>query len=509
MSESTPPAALRMEGIAKSFTGTRAVRAVDFVVQAGEIHALAGSNGAGKSTLMKVAQGVVRPDAGTVWIGGHRMEPGSSDPRRWGLAMVFQDFSLAPSLSVLDNIFLGAEPVHAGVLVDERREHREAATLLERLGVAVDLRAEVGSLGVGEQQMVEIAKALRLARTALLLDEPTAALSEREIDRLFTVLGEVRSLGIGIVFITHHLKEIFRIADRVTVMRDGEVAMTSAVDQTDLPSVIRAMVGGDLADEPHRSVPAGGIGDHPLLSARSLSVGTKLRELDFDLMPGEVMGVAGLAGSGRTVLLKALFGAIPARGEVSIRGKPLRHRSPADAISRGMYLIPENRHSEGVILEHSVRENLVLSLLSELRRGPFHDTAAGTALAERVATELSIRLRSIHQRVVSLSGGNQQKVVLGKALASDSKLLLLDEPTFGIDVQTAADLRARTRRFVAEGNAALWVSSDLREVIEVADRILVLADGEVKQIVSNGPKRVSEEWLLHAIQRADDARPAA
>jgi len=509
MPQVTEPLALRMEAIEKTYAGTHAVGGVDFAVRAGEIHALAGSNGAGKSTLMKIAQGVVRPDAGSVWIGGHRMEhSGSGEARRAGLAMVFQDFSLAPTLSVLDNIFLGAEPVRALTLVDRDQELREASELLDRLGVVVDLRAEVGRLGVGEQQMVEIAKALRLARTALLLDEPTAALSEREIDRLFGVLSEVRSLGIGIVFITHHLREIFRIADRVTVLRDGQVAMSQAIGETNLQTVIRATVGSDLPEEVNTVATSHEESDTSLLRVRSLSVGAKLRDLNFEVMPGEILGVAGLAGSGRTVLLKALFGAIRSQGTISLDGHQLTLRGPAEAIRAGIYLIPENRHAEGVILTHGVRENLVVSLLGELRSGPFYDAKSADSLARRIVRELSIRLQSLGQPVSSLSGGNQQKVVLGKALASNSKLLLLDEPTFGIDVRTAADLRARTRAFTDEGNAAMWVSSDLREVIEVADRILVLADGRAKQIVPNAPEKVTEEWLIHAIQRSRERSAA-
>jgi ribose transport system ATP-binding protein len=499
-----------MRSVTKVYGTTEVVRRVDFDVQASEVHALAGSNGAGKSTLMKIAQGVVRPSDGSVWVGGHPLM--FSDPdesRRAGLAMVFQELSLAPTLSVIDNIFLNAEPTRQRVLIDGDQERREARELFERLDVKIDLDAEVSRLGVGEQQMVEIAKALRLTRVALLLDEPTAALSEREIRRLFDIIRQIASLGVGIVFITHHLREIFQIADRVTVLRDGQVAMTSAISDTELPAVVRSMVGTDL----HAARPTAGYVSAPAeaaaLAVRDLGVGDKLHGISFDAYRGEIIGIAGLAGSGRTTLLKALFGAIPHTGTVSLNGAEVRATSPAEAIRAGIYLIPENRHQEGVVLIHSVADNLLMSLLSRLRRGPLYDSARARRVARELVAEMSIQAESIDQIVESLSGGNQQKVVVGKALASDSSLLLLDEPTFGIDVRTGAELHIRARDFVNQGNAALWVSSDLREVIEVCDRILVIADGELKEVVSNKPDRVSEERLVHAIQRSGNGHRSA
>lgn len=494
--------ALRMVDISKVFGTTEVLTRVDFEVGTGEVHALAGSNGAGKSTLMKIARGVVEPTTGEVYVGPHRLTfSDPTEPKRAGLAMVFQELSLAPTLSALDNVFLAAERT-TRALVDETAEREEATELLERLGVRIDLNAEVYRLGVAEQQMVEIAKALRLARVALLLDEPTGALSIREVRRLFEVLRQVAALGVGIVFVTHHLGEIFEIADRVTVLRDGAVAMSAPIGDVSLTQIVHAMVGQEFAELTEAEVhPV--IARDPLLHVEDLGVAGKLDNISFAVHQGEICGLAGLAGSGRTVLLKALFGTVRhSAGRLTLRGEPYHPAGPADAIDAGVYLIPENRRTEGLVLSHAVGDNLVLSLLGRLRRGLLLDSSRARSIARAMVDALKIKPALIDPAAESLSGGNQQKVVLGKALATESRLLLLDEPTFGIDVTTAADIRARVRRFADEGGAAIWVSSDLREVIEVADRILVLADGHIKQVLVNRPTPVSEARLLHAIQRS-------
>jgi ABC-type sugar transport system ATPase subunit len=322
------------------------------------------------------------------------------------------------------------------------------------------------------------------------------------VHRLFDVLRQVAALGVGIVFITHHLGEIFEVADRVTVLRDGSVALSAPISQVSLSEVVRAMVGqelGEVSAGNHRPTAA----EEPLLRVTDLVVDRKLDRISFDLQPGEICGLAGLAGSGRTVLLKSVFGTVRrSSGQLTLKGESFHPQGPADAIAAGVYLIPENRRIEGLILQHSVADNLVLSLIRQLRRLVLFDAARARSLARELMDALSIKAASTDALVESLSGGNQQKVVLGKALATDSRVLLLDEPTFGIDVKTAADIRARVRRFVEEGRAALWVSSDLREVIEVSDRILVLADGRIKEVIVNRPRPVSEARLLHAIQRS-------
>jgi ribose transport system ATP-binding protein len=353
--------------------------------------------------------------------------------------------------------------------------------------------------------MVEIAKALRLARVALLLDEPTGALSIREVRRLFEVLRQVAALGVGIVFVTHHLSEIFEIADRVTVLRDGSVAMSAPIGTVSLSEIVQAMVGQEYS-ESTESEQRPLTEREPLLRDENLVVDGKLDDISLEVHKGEICGLAGLAGSGRTVLLKALYSTVRhSRGQLTLRGAPYDPTGPADAIKAGVYLLPENRRTEGLVLSHSVADNLVLSLIGRLRRGLIFDTSRARSIARTMVSALNIKPSSIDVPAESLSGGNQQKVVLGKALATQSQLLLLDEPTFGIDITTAADLRVRVRRFADEGGAAIWVSSDLREVIEVSDRILVLADGHIKQVIINRPTPVSEARLLHAIQRSGAA----
>ncbi len=500
--------ALRMRGIVKTFGRTQALRGVDFQVRKGTVHGLVGANGAGKSTLMKIAEGAVRPSAGELLVGPTRIafsEPGEA--RASGLGMVFQERSLVPTLSVLDNIFLNAERTLPGRLVHVRAERAEASRLFERLGTSVPLDAEVGQLGIGEQQMVELAKALRLAKVALVLDEPTSALSDHEVQRLFGIVRQIAALGTGVVFITHHLNELFDLCDEVTVLRDGRVSLSCPVRRTDMVSLVRHMVGEDLArglPEPAaRAAPPPG---QAALRVEELSVPGRLTGVSFDIVPGEILGVAGLAGSGRKELLRALFGAAPVSGG-RIRGPSgdLRLRAPADAIRRGIFLVPEDRHRHGLVVDHSVEANVTLPLLGRLRRGLLYDRRRSTRLTHSAVRELAIKAEGPEQPVAALSGGNQQKVVVAKALSAGSRLLLLDEPSSGVDVRTAAELRERVRRFVDDGNAAVWSSSDLHELVAVADRLLVLVDGRLKRVLANRPAPVSAEALTHAIQREDPA----
>jgi ribose transport system ATP-binding protein len=497
--------ALDMTAISKRFGPTLVLDDVTFRVRPGRIHGLVGHNGAGKSTLMKIALGAVPPSTGTVSVGGRQLTfSRPAEARTAGAGMVLQELSLIPTLSVVDNIFLNAERTGPLGTIAGRAERREARSLLEELGITgVSTSALVGELSIAQQQMVEIAKAFRLGRRLLILDEPTAPLSRQEVARLFELVRQAAALGTGIVFITHHLREIFEVCDEVTVLRGGREVLSAGTSETSLDEVVAALVGGSL-----RVIEAGGTGPFPsgrppLLEVEGLTVQGKLEDISFSLAPGEIVGVAGLAGSGRTTLLQALFGAIrPDRGRVRLDGARYRPRGPAGAIARGAFLVPEDRHVHGVILEHTIEQNVVLPILRELRRLCFFSARAAGRAVERILATLDVRATGRHQVVQELSGGNQQKVVFSKALLSRPRVLLLDEPTFGVDVQTAAEVIRRVRQEVATGRAAVWVSSDLTELLQVSDRILVLADGGIRRVLRRGSVDFTEEALLHAMQRA-------
>ncbi len=498
----SPNLALEMLGIRKVYGATEVLHGVDLQVRPGSIHALVGANGAGKSTLLKIADGATAATTGRILVNGlERQFASPVEARRSGIGMVFQERSLLPDLSVADNIFLNDEVSRAG-WINWRAEVRESSRIFDRLRVRISPAALVGQLGVGDQQMVEIAKALRLATSVLILDEPTAALSEREVQRLFTVARQIASSGVGIVYVSHRIAEVFELCDEVTVLRDGRVVLTAALADTDMRRIVEAIAGG-VVREMHGPSEARGqeLDQPPMLEVRKVEVGTKLRDISFEVRPGEILGVAGLAGSGRSTLLKALFGAVPNRaGEIRVAGRRANPASPADAVRKGLYLIPEDRKTEGLVMSHSIEANLALSILRRLCVGPFFSVARSARLAQQTIGQLRIQTKDERQAVEWLSGGNQQKVVLGKAFSAGGRVLLLDEPTFGVDVGSAAEITARVRAFTDEGNSVVWVTSELREMIKVADRILILADGTVRDIVSNWPERRTEPEITHLIQ---------
>ena len=500
---------LELLGITKVYGTTEVLHGVDLRVRARSMHALVGANGAGKSTLLKIAVGATPVTAGRVLVNGlERHFAGPLEARKAGIGMVFQERSLVPDLSVADNILLNGEMKRAG-LIDKRAEVRETRRIFEQLGVPISPIALVGQLGVADQQMVEIAKALRLATSVLILDEPTAALSEREVRRLFAVIRQIASSGVGIVYVSHRLAEVFELCDEISVLRDGRIAMSTTVVKTNMREVVEAIVGGVVQDAPegsamgetHLDRPSKVREQAPVLEVHGLHVSSKLQDLSFEVRSGEILGVAGLAGSGRSTLLKALFGVIPRRsGEISIAGRKVNPISPAEAIVRGLFLIPEDRKTEGLVLSHSVEANLVVSILRHLRIGPFVNGRRSARVALQAIERLRIQPRDHRQPVEWLSGGNQQKVVLGKAFNARGRVLLLDEPTFGVDVRSRAGIKALVRAFADEGNGVVWVTSDLRELREVADRILILADGTVRDIVSNWPQRRTESEITHLMQ---------
>ncbi|WP_432012957.1 sugar ABC transporter ATP-binding protein [Streptomyces cucumeris] len=467
---------LRMEGVRKTFPGVVALDGVDFDLRRGEVHVLLGENGAGKSTLIKMLSGAHRPDGGRVLVDGTPVRiDGAQDAERLGIATIYQEFNLVPDLSVAENIFLGRQPRRFG-MIDRHTMYERAAELLARVGVDVSPRTRVRDLGIARLQMVEIAKALSLEARVLIMDEPTAVLTTEEVDKLFRIVRRLREDGVGIVFITHHLEEIAALGDRVTVLRDGR-SVTQVPAATDQDELVRLMVGRSIEQQyPRERADAG----EPLLKVEGLTRDGSFHDIGFEVRAGEVVGLAGLVGAGRTEVVRALFGADPYdSGTVEVAGAPLRRHDVVAAMAAGVGLVPEDRKGQGLLLDASVQENLGLVTLRSATRAGLVDRAAQRRAAERVAEQLAVRMAGLDQRVRTLSGGNQQKVVIGKWLLADSRVLILDEPTRGIDVGAKVEIYQLINELTASGHAVLMISSDLPEVLGMSDRVLVMAQGRI------------------------------
>jgi ribose transport system ATP-binding protein len=412
--------------------------------------------------------------------------------------MIFQEFSLVPTLTVAQNIYLTREARTRRGLLDDRALDRQASELLAELGVDIDPRAEVGRLGAASMQLVEIAKALSQDARVLIMDEPTASLARSEVEALVRIIDRLKQRGIAIIYITHRLEEVMAVADRVTVLRDGRLVGTRPTSELDVEALIEFIVGrsvGQALKRDERSVDRSGT---PLLSLRGVSTSTGLDGIDLDLYAGEIVGIAGLMGSGRSELARAVFGVDAlSSGEIRLRGERVRIRRPAEAIEHGIVLVPEDRRTQGLVLSHSVEGNLTLALLQRLSRGGLLDDGEGAAIAERYVARLGIRARSLDTPVRRLSGGNQQKVVLAKWLATEPDVLILDEPTVGVDINTRSEIADLVRSLADQGKAVLAISSELAEVLALADRILVLRDGRIHRSVGRGD--VADEPELHRL----------
>jgi ribose transport system ATP-binding protein len=467
---------LQMRGITKRFPGVIALDDVDLQLERGEVHVLLGENGAGKSTLVKILSGAYPPDEGEILIDGRPARiPSAIAAQRLGISTIYQEFNLVPGLSVAENIFLGRQPRRLGV-VDRRTMGSRAAEILERIRVRVRPDDRVADLSVAQRQMVEIAKALSLDARILIMDEPTAVLSEQEIRHLFGIIGDLKRSGVSIIFISHHLEEVGMVGDRVTILRDGKVAgHTSA--QAPAAEFVRLMVGRSIENHyPRRRTEPGEV----LLRVRDLSRKGVLQGISLELHAGEVVGVAGLVGAGRTELMRAIFGADPIdSGEVWVGNHRIGSGDLRQARRQGVGLVPEDRQGQGLVLPLSVGENLTLVALQDstqlgmVRRGELHGRA------ERMVRDLRIRTPGLGQVVRNLSGGNQQKVVIGKWLLADARVLILDEPTRGIDVGAKVELYELMNKLTAQGTGILMVSSDLPEVLGMSDRILVMSEGRI------------------------------
>lgn len=481
---------VRLRGVSKEFPGVVAVDGVDLDILPGEVHVVAGENGAGKSTLMKLLSQVERPTAGEIYISGERVEfHGPGHAQRLGVAMVYQEFALAPHLSVAENLFLGREPGRAG-FVNRRAEKEEARELLGRVGLEIDPDRLVSTLTVAEQQRVEIAKALAIDAKVVIMDEPTATLAEKEIEELFGVIRDLTAHGRAVLYISHRLDEIFRIADRVTVMRDGKVVATLPVEELDEAGLVRLMVGREIGNlYPKPEVEIGDV----LLRVRGLSRGEKLKGCSFEVRSGEILGFAGLVGAGRTELARAVFGADPVdEGEIELEGRRLRIRKPQDAIEAGIGYLTEDRKGEGLALQLGVDQNITLASLPTWLG--FIGLGRERSIAERRREQLNIRTPSVRRKVQVLSGGNQQKVVVARWLETRAKVLFFDEPARGIDVGAKAEMFSLIGELAMEGRGIVLISSYLPELINMCDRILVMRDGSVAGVLER--EEFSEERII-------------
>jgi D-xylose transport system ATP-binding protein len=504
---------LKAEGISKSFPGVQALREVSFDLRAGEVHALCGENGAGKSTLIKLLSGIHPHGSyeGRFAVGEEEARFASiADAGRVGIAVIYQELALVEEMTVAENLFLGVEPKRVGgLLMDWPKVYREARALLGKFQVELDPAARVADLGVGQKQLVEIVKALAKESRILILDEPTAALAEHEVQVLLGILQDLKKRGIACIYISHKLEEVFAVADRITVLRDGASIVTKAAGELDKGQVIRHMVGREIEDLfPRR---AGAVGE-VVLEVRGLDAGgaegseMELREVSFSLRAGEVLGIGGLMGAGRTELLMHLFGCWGKRrsGEVMLLGKETGKAGPAELLKRGLALVSEDRRRYGLVLEQEIGFNLSLAALAQFTRLGLVDRQAERRQNESFFAALRVKAPGLEAVVGKLSGGNQQKVVLGKVLMTEPKVVLLDEPTRGIDVGAKLEIYELVNQLTAEGKAVILVSSELPELIGMSDRILMLHEGRVGGEFTRA--EATQERLMEAAMGARETR---
>ncbi len=511
---STAAVRLEMRHITKSFGGVQALSDVSLAGHAAEVHALCGENGAGKSTLMKILAGAITEFEGEIVLNGRTVVfAGPRDAEDAGIRIIYQELNLVPELSVAANIFLGREKTRGVGWLDNRAMEAEARRLFDRLGTPINPRAQIGDLRIGDQQMVEIAKALTFDAAILIMDEPTSALSDAEVHRLFRVIADLRQAGTTILYISHKMNEVFTLADRVTVLRDGQFVATATRAETNAAQVVRWMVGREIAAMHYEPHPISG---RAMLDVAGLSLPSPplsgrpaLANLTFQVHAGEVLGVAGLLGAGRTELLEALFGAspLPPTGTITLDGQPVRFRNPGEAIAAGVALVTEDRKALGLFSAMTVAENITIRRLGALTRGGLIDgRAEARAVAESIE-RLAIKTAGGGAAITSLSGGNQQKCIIARWLLIAPKLLLLDEPTRGIDVGAKAEIYNLIRRLVKDGMAIIMTSSELPELLTVADRIVVLCEG--RKTAELPRAEASEEAIMHAATQFLDRAKAS
>lgn len=479
--------AVRMTDISKHFGGVRALENVSLEVYAGEVHALLGGNGAGKSTILKVLNGVHVPTTGTIEVAGQKLDVHSPEASRAaGIAMNYQEMSLVPTLTVAQNVFLTREAKTGRGFINDAEAERKTAELFATLGVDVNPRALVGDLGAGQKQLTEIAKAISQDARVLVLDEPSTALAVSDVDRLFAFLRTLKEKGTAIIYVSHRMDEIARIADRATILRDGRHVITAPLSELPIETMIEHIVGRrslGLADVERGDTTRG----EALVELRGVSGRDKPVDVSLTLYRGEVLGLAGLLGSGRSSLVRLIAGIDPmTAGSILIRGEPVRLRKPGDAIRAGIALVPEARATQGIIPAHSVASNMILSVFDGVSQRGFVDESRVRDVTDTQIKRLSVKTASRDHAVSTLSGGNQQKVVIGKWLATDPDVLILDEPTAGIDIGSKAEIIRLVRDLAATGKAILMISSELSELLTACDRIVVMADGRAHQDMLRG-----------------------
>ncbi|MGM9950267.1 MAG: sugar ABC transporter ATP-binding protein [Lysinibacillus sp.] len=486
---------IRMSGISKAFSGNVVLNNVEFELHDGEIHALMGENGAGKSTLMKILSGIYEKDAGSVMVDGQEMEFKSpKDSEAHGIAVIHQELNILPDLSVAENLFLGKEKTYGLFGILRKKEmHEEAKELLSKLGLQIDPRTRAGDLSVGKQQIIEIAKAIASDAKYIIMDEPTAALTDREIETLFKTVRELKAKGISFVYISHRMEEIFSICDRITILRDGTYVGVRDIPKTTFDEIVAMMVGRELGERfPSRKAVIGEV----KLQVNNLSAEGAFEDVSFMVRKGEILGVAGLMGAGRTEVAQTLFGYRKATGgEILIDGKPVKIHSPIDAMKHKIGFVSEDRKTEGLILDFSVRDNIMLANLDKGSKGSVILPKLENKMVAKYIEQLRIRTASATQSAKSLSGGNQQKIVIAKWLGTDPQILILDEPTRGVDIGAKKEIYQIMNNLAEAGVSILMISSELPEVIGMADRVLVMQEGKVTGTLMK--KDMTQEKIMH------------
>lgn len=492
---------LVMNNINKSFNGVHVLKDVNLKVKKGEVHALVGGNGAGKSTLMKILTGVYTADSGSIYIDGKQAKYDSvKGASQYGIRMIFQELSLIPTMTVAENIFLNQE--NGLQIINNKKMEKKAAELLSEFDIDLDPSRVINTLGVGYCQLVEITKALSRDAKILVLDEPTASLTESETRVLFEIVRKLKAKGVTMIYISHRMHEIFQITDSITIMRDGQLVITDRTENLDLDAVIHHMLGSTTIEKAFKRMdrkrkPS----DENVLEVRNLHINDKIRNVHFQLKKGEVLGFAGLMGSGRTEIVEAIFGIRPARGgEILLNSNPVKINRVKDAIDAGIALIPEDRRRQGLVLIHTVTTNMIMSVIDKLKKYFRLDKKRIDKIVKSRIEELDIKTDSGNKIVSLLSGGNQQKVVIAKWLETGPKVLMMDEPTAGVDIGAKGEILDMVRHLADQGNSFIIISSELSELMAICDRILVLKDGKITREL-NGDDIESEQVLHRAIQQ--------
>ena len=471
---------LEMKGIDKKFSGVHALKSVNLDLRAGEVHALMGENGAGKSTLMKVLCGIHKRNAGEVILFGKPVDFSNiKESQDAGISIIHQELNMMNHLTVAQNIYIGREPMVNGIYIDDKKMEEDARQLFEKIGVDIDPSVKVGSLTVGKQQMVEIAKAVSHDSKILILDEPTAALTQTEVEELFKIMNDLKAKGIGMIYISHRMDEINRISDRITVMRDGEYVGTLDTKDTTKDEIVKMMVGrviyGDKKEQSTVSDDA-----EVVLEVKNLNRGKEIKDVSFKLRRGEILGFSGLMGAGRTEVARAIYGADkPDSGEIYINGKKVRNRTPEEAVKNGICYLSEDRKRYGLLLDKSVAENSVLSNLDDYISCGFINDAKIEEAAEKENAKLKTKTPSMKQLLKNLSGGNQQKVIIARWLLKDSDIFIFDEPTRGIDIGAKSEMYTLMEELASQGKSIIMISSELSEIQRLSDRVIVMCEGRI------------------------------